>query len=123
MKDNSIESISALCSLEHFGLGRYGDPIDPNAHEKAMTSIQRVLRPGGNAYISVPIGKEHLEFNAHRVFYAQTIKNIFGQCDLVEFSVTDGSSIEENVPIGKYDYEDDNLGGRFGLFHFVKKHG
>lgn len=24
-EDNSIESLSALCSLEHFGLGRYGD--------------------------------------------------------------------------------------------------
>ena len=39
IEDNSIESISALCSLEHFGLGRYGDPIDPDASSKAMKSI------------------------------------------------------------------------------------
>lgn len=40
-EDNSIFSMSALCSLEHFGLGRYGDPIDPNACFKAIKAIQR----------------------------------------------------------------------------------
>jgi len=39
--NESIESLSALCSLEHFGLGRYGDPIDPDAHLKAFKSIQK----------------------------------------------------------------------------------
>ena len=119
--DESITSISALCSLEHFGLGRYGDPIDPEACYKAMRSIERVLAPGGHAYISVPIGWEHLEFNAHRVFYPQTIKDVFSHCDLIEFSTTDGSSIEKDAPISKYDDEKDNMGGRFGLFHFVKR--
>lgn len=45
--DESVESISALCSLEHFGLGRYGDPIDPGACFKAMKSIQRVVKKVG----------------------------------------------------------------------------
>jgi len=119
--DNSVESISALCSLEHFGLGRYGDPIDPNAYLKAMKSIERVLMPGGHAYISVPIGQEHLEFNAHRIFKASTIVNIFGNLELIEFSTTDGKNIEKNTPIHKYDEERDNMGGRFGLFHFRKQ--
>ncbi len=119
--DGSVESISALCSLEHFGLGRYGDPIDPEAWHKAMRSIVRVLAPGGHAYIAVPIGWEHLEYNAHRIFYPTTIVKAFDPLSLIEFSVATGDGIESNVKIKKYDEERYNRGARFGLFHFRKK--
>ena len=121
VEDASVDSISALCSLEHFGLGRYGDPIQPDACFRAMKNIERVLRPGGHAYISVPIGYEHLEFNAQRIFYAKTIRDTFSECDLIEYSTTDGTNIEKKVDINKYNHEKNNMGGRFGLFHFVKR--
>ena len=120
--DESVESISALCSLEHFGLGRYGDTIDPNAWYYAMKSIVRVIKPGGHAYIAVPVGQEHLEFDAHRVFYASTVAETFEPMKLIEFSTihTSDTVIEKDVPIHKYD-DDESIGGhRFGLFHFVK---
>jgi len=120
VSNESIESLSALCSLEHFGLGRYGDEVDPDACFKAMKSIVRVLAQGGHAYISVPIGYEHLEFNAHRIFFAETIVNAFKPLHLVEYSCTIGNGIEYNVPIHKYDGEKYNMAGRFGLFHFLK---
>ena len=122
--DNSISSISALCSLEHFGLGRYGDPIDPEACFKAFQSIQRVLEGGGYCYISVPIGREHVEFNAHRIFYAQTIIDAFSECELVEFFC---NTLEREMKlvrvkdIHQFDKEADNRGCRFGLFMFMKK--
>ena len=47
IEDESIESISALCSLEHFGLGRYGDPIDPEACFKVFESINKKVKQGG----------------------------------------------------------------------------
>lgn len=119
-ENNSIESLSALCSLEHFGLGRYGDTIDPDACYKCFDAIGRKVKDGGNVYISVPIGKEHLEFNAHRVFYASTIINAFPQCELIEYSCTSQGYIEYNIDIHKYD-NDVSLGGaRFGLFHLRK---
>lgn len=68
----------------------------------------------------MPVGKEHLEFNAHRVFYASTIIECFSELELIEFSTTLVSSIERNVEIHKYD-EEYSRGGRFGLFHFVKR--
>lgn len=119
-EDNSIESLSALCSLEHFGLGRYGDKIDPDACYKCFKAIGDKVREGGNIYLSVPVGKEHLEFNAHRVFYASTIVETFSQYQLEEYSCTSNGYIEYNVDIHKYD-NDYSLGGkRFGLFHFRK---
>jgi len=119
--DNSIESLSALCSLEHFGLGRYGDPLDPDACYKCFDAIEHKVKQGGNIYISVPIGKEHIEFNAHRVFYATTIVKSFSKSELIEFSSTYNGYIEYSVELNKYDEENIWGGGRFGLFHFKKK--
>lgn len=119
-EDNSINSLSALCSIEHFGLGRYGDPIDPEACFVCFDNIQRVLRKDGNLYISLPIGKERVEFNAHRVFYPATIIEYFDKLKLVEYSTTAQGIIEYNADIHKYDNDTHNGNYRYGLFHFRK---
>lgn len=121
VEDNSIESLSALCSLEHFGLGRYGDPVDPEACFKCFTAIQKKMKKDGNLYISLPIGKERVEFNAHRVFYASTISNAFSELNLIEFSCTADGKLESNVDLHKYDEDNHNGEYRYGLFHFIKK--
>lgn len=118
--DNSIESMSALCSLEHFGLGRYGDPVDPEACFKCFSNIQRKLKNGGRLYISVPIGKERVEFNAHRVFYASTIIDSFHTLRLQEFSCASQGKVEYDVDIHKYDEDMHNGEYRYGLFSFIK---
>ena len=119
--DDSLESLSALCSIEHFGLGRYNDPIDPEACFKCFDAIQSKMRKGGMVYLSVPIGKEHVEFNAHRVFYASTIKDSFPKMKLLEFSSAYKDKMEYNVDLNKYDKWTEYGGERFGLFRFVKE--
>ena len=119
-EDESLPSVSALCSLEHFGLGRYGDPIDPEACFKCFSLLQKKVRKGGNLFLSLPIGKERVEFNAHRVFFARTVIECFWQMKLLEFSCTSEGRIEYNVDIHKYDTDCHNGDYRYGLFHFVK---
>lgn len=121
ISDESTQSMSALCSLEHFGLGRYGDPIDPEACFKCFDNIQRKLKKGGRLYISVPIGMERVEFNAHRIFYADTVVKSFSLLSLEEFSCAAEGKIEYNVDIHKYDEDLHNGNYRYGLFAFVKK--
>src|SRR5260370_42408254 len=87
--DGTVESISSLHAVEHFGLGRYGDPIDPNACHDAMRSFVRVLKPGGWLYFSVPIGSERLEFNAQRVFAPHTMIKSLNDLDMRSFSAVD----------------------------------
>lgn len=71
---HSADSISCLHAIEHFGLGRYGDPIDPDGHIKGLKNIAKILKPGGFLYISFPIGKKtEVYFNAHRVFEPKAI--------------------------------------------------
>ena len=67
------DSLSCLHAIEHFGLGRYGDPIDPTGHERGIANMATLLQPGGKLYLSTPIGRERVEFNAHRVFDPRTI--------------------------------------------------
>ncbi len=116
--DESIMSLSAMCSLEHFGLGRYGDPVDPEACFKCFEQIQKKLKKSGKLYFSVPIGQDHVEFNAHRVFYANTIVRCMHSLNLMEYSVIADGKIEYDVDIHKYD----SLGAGYviGLFYFQK---
>lgn len=86
--DNSIQTLSSLCALEHFGLGRYGDPIDYNGWKKALHAIKRKIKVGGLFYLSVPVGAEDkLVFNAHRIFRPITIINeLDPELSIQEFS-------------------------------------
>jgi SAM-dependent methyltransferase len=86
---NSIPSLSCLHVLEHVGLGRYGDPIDPGGHVHAAAELARVLRPGGTLLFGTPVGRERVCFDAHRVFDPDTVTGLFGDLRLVEFSFID----------------------------------
>jgi SAM-dependent methyltransferase len=67
--DASVPSVSSLCVVEHIGLGRYGDPLDPYGTEKAVAELQRIVQPGGRLYLSVPLhDTNRTYFNAHRAF-------------------------------------------------------
>ena len=128
--DDSIETLSSLCALEHFGLGRYGDPINYDGWKKALHAIKRKLKVGGTLYLSVPVGNaDRLQFNAHRVFRPMTIINeLTPELTLHEFSYIDVPNtrivtcLKGGADISVIDYATKNLlGKRFtGLFTFKK---
>lgn len=99
--ENYCDSISALHSIEHFGLGRYGDPLDYNGHLKALKNITIMLKTGGKFYFSVPIGPQRIEFNAHRVFALAYLLDLFREdFSLDTFSyVNDKGDLFQNVEL------------------------
>ena len=113
--DKCVESLSCLHVIEHIGLGRYGDDIDPEGNKKACKELQRILAVGGNLYLSTPIGKERVEFNAHRVHSYKTILQFFNELKLISFSyVDDAGMYVENTSAeisASFNYG-------VGLFHF-----
>jgi len=115
--DCTIKSLSCLHVAEHIGLGRYGDDIDINGTKKAVEELQRILAKNGNLFFSVPIGKDSIYFNAHRIFSVKLILNYFDKLKLIEFSYIDDEDIlHKNVDINK----NINLNYGCGLFHLKK---
>lgn len=84
---NSIASLSCMHTVEHIGLGRYGDPIDPMGDLKAMSELSRVLAVGGNLFFVVPVGRPQLMFNAQRIYAYEQIMHGFRNLKLVEFTL------------------------------------
>jgi len=86
-EDNSVESLSCMHTIEHVGLGRYGDPIDPNGDIKAINELKRVVSKGGSLLFVTPVGKPRIEFNAHRIYSYEQILSYFEEFELKEFSL------------------------------------
>jgi SAM-dependent methyltransferase len=115
--DNSIGSLSCMHVIEHIGLGRYGDPLDPMGSIKAAKELQRIVTNGGSLFLSVPTGRERVCFNAHRVFSPNTVVSMFSEMTLVDFAFVndkgeylDKQSLES---VGTCEYG-------CGLYHFEK---
>ncbi len=87
--DNSIPSLSCMHTIEHVGLGRYGDPIDPRGDLTAINELKRVVAVGGSILFVVPVGVPRIEYNAHRIYSFEMIKEYFSGLKLQEFSLID----------------------------------
>lgn len=120
----SCDSISSLHAIEHFGLGRYGDPIDYNGYLKALNNIKKMLKKDGKFYFSVPIGEQRIEFNAHRVFSIRYLIDLFkDDYEIDSFSfVDDNGDFFENKELSENNI-DSNFGCSYGcgIFELTKK--
>ena len=86
---NSLESLSCMHTIEHIGLGRYGDHIDPEGDLKAIEELKRVCAPNGSLLIVVPVGIERIQFNAHRVYDPKKFVKLLHGFKLNNFSLID----------------------------------
>ena len=120
---NSSDSLSCLHALEHFGLGRYGDPICWDGHLRGFNNLLLILKKEGKLYLSVPIGKPQIEFNAHRVFSIVYMLKMFeGKVQLENFSfVDDDGDIHLSVPLNEENILN-NYGCSYGcgIFELIK---
>lgn len=117
-------SLSCLHAIEHFGLGRYGDTLDLNGHKKGIKNLANCLLTGGTLYLSTPIGRPRIEFNAHRVFDIAYLLELFelNNLSLKEFSyVNDNSDLVEKAdPYSDEGKRNFNLAYGCGIFELIK---
>lgn len=109
-----VPSISALCVIEHIGLGRYGDPLDTEGSRKAARELARVLKRGGDLYVSVPCGRSYTAFNAHRSFEKDEFIRMFPGLTLKEYVLV------TNLGATHQFCGEPRAGLHVGLFHFTK---
>jgi len=112
--DGELESVSSLCVVEHIGLGRYGDPLDPYGTEKAIAELKRVIAPGGSLYLSIPVGETTIAaFNAGRIMGLEQLMVQFEPFQVIEKRFIIGSRFQEiYAPMPNF--------GATGLFHLVR---
>jgi SAM-dependent methyltransferase len=102
LEDGSTESLSCMHVVEHIGLGRYGDPLDPDGDLKAMRELRRVLARGGSLLFVVPVGRPVIRFNAHRIYDFEQIRDQFRDLELMQFAlVDDRGRFTENATPGE----------------------
>lgn len=97
LRPGSLESLSCLHVIEHIGLGRYGDPIDVDGSKKAAAELASLLAPGGRLYLSLPVGRARVCFNAHRVHSPEQVVAMFPDLQLLSFSCVDDAGRFHNA--------------------------
>jgi len=116
-KPGSLLSLSCLHVIEHIGLGRYGDPTDPEGSLKAAAELESVLSTGGFLYLSLPVGRARVCFNAHRVHAPGQVTAMFARLKLISFSYVDDQG-RFMADASMHDAEDLDYG--CGMFVFQK---
>jgi SAM-dependent methyltransferase len=109
----SLDCVSSLCVVEHIGLGRYGDALDPFGSEKAIAELKRVVRPGGHLIFSVPVDDANqVCFNAHRTFTRDAVLGLMAGFTLKEEKYIYGRMLTDSYQSAS--------GFGTGLYHFQK---
>lgn len=116
------DSLSCLHAIEHFGLGRYNDPIDPNGHKKGFQNLIKMLKPNGILYISFPIADQNqIQFNAHRIFHPKDIftwTTDINQLQLKRFDYVDDAGLLHTQ--ASVDFSPTGLSYGCGIYTFQK---
>lgn len=116
-RDMSIESLSCMHVVEHVGLGRYGDHLDPDGDLKSIEELKRVLCRGGSLLFVVPVGQPLIVFNAHRIYsFGQVVSNFQGYT-LRQFALIDDKG---SFDFSATEHDADRQHYGCGCFHFIK---
>ncbi len=118
----SVSSLSCMHVIEHVGLGRYGDQINPDGDLRAASELCRILATDGILYLAVPMAEEsYIAFNAHRVYSYDDIMSLFPAMELLEFSLINDRVFQSGMIVNAE--KKDLLGQRYacGCFQFRKR--
>ncbi len=108
-------------TIEHVGLGRYGDPIDAQGDIKAVNELKRVVRPGGTLIFVTPMGTSKIEYNAHRIYSYDQVMDMFEGMELREFSLVPDDFKKHGLVKDATKELADAQKWACGCFWFVKK--
>lgn len=95
---NKFDGIISYSSIEHSGLGRYGDSIDPDGDLKTMDDIYNSLKDDGLLYLGIPVGKDALCWNAHRIYGTIRLTLLLKKFKILEWF---GCSFEDSQRLPK----------------------
>ncbi len=117
LEDGSVPSLSCMHTIEHVGLGRYGDSLDVEGDHRAAEELMRVLAPGGSLLIVVPVGRPVVRFNANRIYSREAVLELFAGLRLKEsLLITDDARLVPDASAEETNTQDEGC----GCYWFVK---
>jgi SAM-dependent methyltransferase len=107
LADGSVDVAANISTLEHIGLGRWGDALDVDGDIKAMTEAWRILKPGGHLILTIPYGYPAVVFNLHRIYDQGRVTRLFQGFEIVlaEYSLLGQPAQREQVEGQKVVFE------------------
>jgi hypothetical protein len=98
--NETFDLIISYSSIEHSGLGRYGDLINPVGDLFTMSVIHSKLKQDPNnpynglLFLGIPVGKDSVVFNAHRIYGPKRLELLFKDFEEVEWIGLERSFID-----------------------------
>jgi SAM-dependent methyltransferase len=119
--DDSVESLSCMHVVEHVGLGRYGDSLDPKGDRKAIEELKRVTAKDGMLLFVVPLGASRIRFNADRSYTYKQITDYFAPLSCLHYAFIPDDSSAGPMVIDPPDNIRNSGKQGCGCFLFTKK--
>ncbi|KAF7633593.1 hypothetical protein Mgra_00007002, partial [Meloidogyne graminicola] len=113
---DNFDFIASFSSIEHSGLGRYGDPIDPIGDIREMQKIRCILKPGGLFFLGIPVGQDDVGYNCHRTYGRIRLPLMFAGFELVNVFYKQASPLDLKVELLE---DDHNCNPLYNVTHFV----
>lgn len=124
LKKENIYSLSCIHAIEHFGLGRYQDDIDPFAQKKFISNAADLLLKGSIFYLGMPIGDNEVFYNAHRLMSINYYKKLVFKYFYIEsIFLVDPNSKNKFIKLKPSEYNNESQTSNYiaALFVLVKK--
>ena len=93
-----FDVIISYSSIEHSGLTRYSDPINPVGDLDTMTVIHEKLIDNGILFLGVPVGQDCITWNAHRVYGYKRFSLLLKDFDEIEWMGVSKSFLDNCGP-------------------------
>ena len=85
--DLPFDAVIAVSSIEHFGLGAYGQSSQAGADRAALATIREHLAPDGLLVLTVPCALSSSEDDFQRVYSFEQLSDLFAAWEIVDLSV------------------------------------
>ena len=87
-----FDVVFSYSSVEHNGLGRYGDPLAPFGDVEAVAQMWCLVRPGGLLFLGLPSYHTqsqrrracHIVWNVHRVYGYSRLQHVTANWEVLE---------------------------------------
>ncbi|WP_420422352.1 DUF268 domain-containing protein [Simkania sp.] len=99
-KPRKFDVLLSISSFEHDGLGRYGNPLDPNGDLRAMRDCFDMIYSTGKLILAVPVGQDCLVWNAHRIYGPKRLSKLLQGWEVLDYKGDYPSMFQ--LPSGNY---------------------